>query len=38
MGSSASSATSRESGDWLHVTGEGDDNRTYEQPAKKVFI
>lgn len=25
----------RESCDWLHMTGKGDDNMTYEQPAKK---
>lgn len=28
-------AMNGESCDWLHMTGKGDDNMTYEQPAKK---
>lgn len=30
-----SSAVNRESCDWLHMTSKGDDNLTYEQPAKR---
>lgn len=28
-------AVNRESCDWLHMPGKGDDNMTYEQPATK---
>lgn len=27
----------RERCDWLHMTSKGDDNMTYEQPAKKTI-
>lgn len=30
-------AMNRERCDWLHMTSKGDDNMTYEQPAKKTI-